>query len=192
MDRVLPKDIFRLFHRLDIEIDDDRLLSGADQHAFQCLVAAGVDFLMRHVGRHEDEIARAGFGDEFQIVAPAHPRLALDDVDNAFEIAVMMGACLGVGVDRHSAGPDLFRAGAGVIDRGCAIHARRLRRIRVEGIARDDFNPMFPPVDRLVSVPMVMLIFMIAAHGLPFTVLEGIRAPPDYEGRFTLREVLQK
>jgi len=179
MDRVLPEDIFRLFHRLDIEIDDDRFLSGADQHAFQRLVATGIDFLMRHEWRHEDEIAGAGFGHEFKIVTPAHPRLALDDIDDAFEIAVMMGAGLGVGVDRHGSGPDLFRAGASVIDRGCAIHARSLRRIWVEGIARDDFDTKFPPVDRFVTV--IVPMFMIVAHGLTFAASEGIRTPSGYD-----------
>ena len=34
----------------------------------------GVDLLVRHVGRHVDEIARAGLGHEFQPLAPAHAR----------------------------------------------------------------------------------------------------------------------
>lgn len=66
MDWVLPEDLFRLFDRFDIQIDDDRLLPGADKHAFQRFVAACIDLLVRHIRRHEDEIARPGFGDEFR------------------------------------------------------------------------------------------------------------------------------
>ena len=100
-----PQHRLRLFHRLDVEIDRDRLAVAAHQHAFQHLVAAGVDFLVRHVGRHEDEIAGAGLGGELQLLAPAHPRLALHDIDDAFEMAVMMRAGLGVGPDGHGARP---------------------------------------------------------------------------------------
>src|SRR3984957_6198444 len=55
-----PQHRLRLLHRLDVEIDRDRLAVAAHQHAFQDLVAAGVDLLMRHVGRNEDEIAGTG------------------------------------------------------------------------------------------------------------------------------------
>ena len=40
------------------------LVVAAYQHALQRLVGAGVDLLMRHVGRHEDEVAGAGLGHE--------------------------------------------------------------------------------------------------------------------------------
>jgi len=30
----------------------------------------GVDLLMGHVGRHEDEVARPGLGDELELLAP--------------------------------------------------------------------------------------------------------------------------
>src|SRR5262245_21361471 len=71
-----PQHRLRLLDRLDVEIDRDRLAVAAHQHAFQYLVAAGIDLLMRHIGRHEDEIAGAGFRSELQLLAPAHPRLA--------------------------------------------------------------------------------------------------------------------
>ena len=48
-------------------------------------VGAGVDLLVRHVRRHVDEVARAGLGGELELLAPAHARAALDDVDHAFE-----------------------------------------------------------------------------------------------------------
>ena len=47
----------RPFHRSDVEIDHHGLLIAAYQNAFQRLIIAGIDLLVRHVGRHEDEIA---------------------------------------------------------------------------------------------------------------------------------------
>lgn len=37
------------------------------------------------------------FRDIFQALAPTHARLALDDIDDAFQIAMVMSAGLGVG-----------------------------------------------------------------------------------------------
>src|ERR1043166_4927616 len=58
----------------------------------------------RDMRRHEDEIAGTGFGGELQLLAPAHPGLALHHIDDAFEMAVMVRPGLGVGPDRHGAG----------------------------------------------------------------------------------------
>ena len=69
VDRVDPAHAFRLFDGVDIEIDDDRVLAGPAQHAFQRLIGAGVDFLVRHVRWHIDEIARPRFGDIFEPLA---------------------------------------------------------------------------------------------------------------------------
>src|ERR687891_1374989 len=51
---------------LDLEIDHHRLLVAAHQHAFERLVGARVDLLVRHEGRHEDEVAGIGLGDILQ------------------------------------------------------------------------------------------------------------------------------
>src|SRR4051812_25142471 len=69
-----PQHGLGLLDRLDVEVDRDRLAVAAHQHAFQHLVRAGVDLLMRHVGRDENEIAGAGLRGELQALAPAHPR----------------------------------------------------------------------------------------------------------------------
>ncbi len=87
VDGVFPEHFFGPLDRLDVEIDDDRLLRRAHEDAFERLVAAGVDFLMRHEGRHVDEVAGTGFGDEFEILAPAHAGFAAHHIDDAFEIA---------------------------------------------------------------------------------------------------------
>ena len=145
MRRVDPEHLLGLFRRLYIEVHRHRLAVGAHQHAFQHLVAAGVDLLVRHVGRDVDEVARTRFGDELKVLAPAHPRASFQDVDDAFEVTMVVSAGLGIGMDRHGARPDLLRADAGEVDGRLAIHAGRLRRVRVERPGRDDPDaPVLP------------------------------------------------
>ncbi|GJE46202.1 hypothetical protein AEGHOMDF_5402 [Methylobacterium soli] len=133
-------------HRLDIgQVDDDRLVVRAHQHAMQGLVRRGIDLLMRHEGGHEDEVAGARLGDVFEPLAPAHPGAARDDVDHALEHPVVVHAGLGVGLDRHGAGPDLLRTHARVVDRRLAEHAGRLGGVRIELAARDHPNPVMLP-----------------------------------------------
>ena len=72
MDGVDPGDAFGFFYRVYVQVDDYGFVVAADQDAFQGFVRAGVDFLVGDVGGDEDEVAGAGFGDEFQFVAPAH------------------------------------------------------------------------------------------------------------------------
>src|SRR6516225_7363055 len=115
VDRVLPQHLFRRLYWRDVKIDDDGLLARAHQYAFERLVAARIDLLVRHIGRHVDEIAGAGLGDKFQMLAPSHPRPALDHENDAFELAVMMCPGLRIGVDGDGAGPQLLGAGAGAV-----------------------------------------------------------------------------
>src|SRR5215831_3913478 len=88
MDRVPPQDLLGRLDRFDVEINDDRLLAGTHQNAFEHLVAAGVDFLVRYIRRHVDKIARARLGGKFQLLAPSHPRPAPDHEDDAFEVSM--------------------------------------------------------------------------------------------------------
>src|SRR5271163_5064742 len=104
---------------------------------------------MRYIGRDVDEIARAGLGDEFEPLAPTHPRLALHDIDDALEMSMMMRAGLGVGVDRHRARPELLGAHAREIYRRLAVHAGRLRRVAVERIAGDHAHAVVLPGGRV-------------------------------------------
>ena len=57
MDWIDPRHVLRCFDRLDIEIDHHRLTIAADEHAFERLLAAGIDLLVRHIGRDVDEVA---------------------------------------------------------------------------------------------------------------------------------------
>ncbi len=72
VDGINPFHIFWLFHRLDVQVHYNRLTVTSNKYAFQHIVLAGVDFLVRHKGRHINEIARPGFRREFKPLAPAH------------------------------------------------------------------------------------------------------------------------
>ena len=59
VDRVDPVDLLRLFDRVHISnVHHNSLVIAAHENAFEGLVRAGVDLLMRHEGRHIDEVAR--------------------------------------------------------------------------------------------------------------------------------------
>src|SRR5215212_127155 len=83
VNRIDPGNLLRLLHRLYVEIDDHGLVVAAHQHAFQRLVAAGVDFLMRHEWGDINEIARTGFRYIFEMIAPAHAGLPTHHIDHA-------------------------------------------------------------------------------------------------------------
>ncbi len=65
---------FGFLDRLDVEVHRHGLAVAAAQHALERLGRAGVDFLVRHIGRHVDEVARSGLGRELELLAPAHAR----------------------------------------------------------------------------------------------------------------------
>ena len=132
MDVVHPVHRLRFLHHRNVEIHHHRLLAAAAEHAGQRLGVGGIDLLVRHEGRHVDEIAGPGFGDELERVAPAHARLAAHHVDHALDRAVMMRAGLGLGVDHDRAGPQLLRAAPRMGDGRRAVHALRLRGVGVE------------------------------------------------------------
>src|SRR5271170_8353928 len=101
---------------------------------------------MRDVGRDVDEIAGAGFVDEFEAGAPAETGAAADDVDYGFDFAVVVRAGFGVGMDDDGASPEFLRAGAGVGD-GCGTgHAGSLRSVGVEIVGADDAQAVVLPV----------------------------------------------
>ena len=140
-----PWDI-RCVWRGDIEVDDDGILAAAHHYYFDGLVGAGVQLLVRDEGRDENEIAGSGFIGELQAVAPAHSGAATDDVEDALQLAVVMRAGLGVGLNHYGAGPELAGAGAGVIDGGGAGHAGGLGRVGVEFAGTDDADAVCFPV----------------------------------------------
>ena len=54
---MLTVDLIGRFGTLDIEIYDDRVLATSDHHCFTRNIWAGIDFLMRDVGRNIYEIS---------------------------------------------------------------------------------------------------------------------------------------
>ena len=85
MNVVHPVHSLRLLDAGDVEIHDHRFLPAAAKHTRQWLDIGSVDLLVRHEWRHMNEITRAGFGNEFQIITPAHARLAAHQVDDALD-----------------------------------------------------------------------------------------------------------
>src|SRR4030088_428070 len=86
------------------------------------------------------------------MLAPAHPRLALHHIDDALEVAVMMRAGLGVGLDGHGAGPQFLRADPRKMDRGLAIHPWRRGYVGIELVAGNDADAIMLPARRGVVV----------------------------------------
>src|SRR5580704_12397510 len=141
----------RIFRARNIQVDDDRLLTAAYDHGLYRLIFAGVQFLMRHVGRDVDEVSRTRFIDELQVISPTKTGSAADYVDHRFQFAVMMRTGLGVGMHDDGSRPELLRADAGARDGFGAGHARRLRRVAVEFAAANDAQAVSFPVGHFVS-----------------------------------------
>ena len=55
-----------------VEIDHDGILTASYDDGLTGFVGECVDLLVRHVGRNIDEVARAGFTAEFQVISPSH------------------------------------------------------------------------------------------------------------------------
>ena len=145
VNRVDPQDRLGLLHRLNIKIDRDSFAIAAHQDAFQDLISTGVDFLMRHVGRNKNEIARIGFGGKFQSLAPAHACLAAHHINDAFQMAMVVRPGLCIRFDRHGTCPQLLCARASEVNRRLAIHTWCRGHVGIELIARDDANAIVLP-----------------------------------------------
>src|ERR1700722_8881979 len=160
-----PQDVFRLLDRFDVEVDGDRFAVAAHQHAFQRFIRTGVDFLMRHIRRHKNEVAGICFRRKFQTVSPPHPCLAFDDKDDAFEMTVMMRTRLGIRLDGDCAGPQFLSADAGKINRGLAVHAGGRGHIRIKLISGNDPDPIMLPAPFALIVGMIgMGVIVRIAH----------------------------
>src|ERR1700733_12230196 len=123
---VYPADQLRHFHRLDIQVVDETGLPASYQDTVQLQILAGVDLLVRDKWRHINEITGLGFGDEFEPIAPAQSCDAVDNIDDAFQVAVMMRAGPGLRIYGDRSGPQLRRPGALGRYRRATLHAQRL------------------------------------------------------------------
>jgi hypothetical protein len=120
----------------------------------------------RTIRRHVNEIPRPCFSSELQFLTPPHPGLALEDVDDGFEVTVVVGAGFGVGVNvnlsiffqlklvlksgksgSYSPSPQLLRPNPSKVDRCLPVHAWCLWRVAVQGVGGDYADAgVFPAV----------------------------------------------
>jgi hypothetical protein len=131
MGRVDPVYLVRPLHRLNIKVNNDRLLVIAHDNAGERFVLACINLLMRNKRWHIDEVARPSFDNEFEVLSPPHPRAATDYVDYALQFSVMMRTGFGVRLDRDGTRPQLVCASRGVRNSRRTRHARRLGRIKI-------------------------------------------------------------
>ena len=96
--------LYRL-RTLDVQIDDDWILSAPDNHGFTRHIGAGVDLLMRDVWRNVDKVSRICLIAELQMIAPPHPGTASHNVDHRLQLAMMMRTSLGVRLDHDGTSP---------------------------------------------------------------------------------------
>src|SRR5262249_23032226 len=141
-------------YRGDVEVDREPLLSAARHHAVKLELVARVDLLMRDIGRHVNEVSRSSLGDEFQMIAPAHASHAVDHVDDALEIAMVVRAGLGPGIDSDGSGPEPAGARLSGGHGRTPPHAERLGGRIVEFVRANDAHTIRTPAPG------------ISAHGL--------------------------
>ena len=143
----------RRLRTLDIQIYDDRLLAAADHHRFHRLIRTSIHLLVRDERRNVDEIARSGFLDEFEVIAPAEACTPTHDVQHCFEFAMMVRSRAGGRLHRDRSCPQLIGAGACMRDRSGSAHARSLRSIRIQIPCSDDPDAVIFPVRHVKMEP---------------------------------------
>src|ERR1700757_5120531 len=99
-----PRDSFGLLHGFNVEVDNNCLLVTTHNHAFQRLLRQSVYFLMRHIGRNVNEVARPSLGGVFQMFAPTHSSAPVYDVNNALERSMMVRPGPGIRFDSNRPG----------------------------------------------------------------------------------------
>jgi hypothetical protein len=134
---------------LDLKIDYDGVLTAPYHDSLAGLVRQCVDLLVRHVWRNIDEVARAGFAFEFKMISPPHASAAANNIEDGFQVAVMVRSRLRVWLDHDGASPELARSGSSVGDGGCPCHARGLRRVGVQIAGWNDFDAVVLPIHAL-------------------------------------------
>ena len=146
-----PSNFFWRLGGWNVEVDNDRFLSASHERAFKRLIGAGVDLLMRNKRWDVDEVALAGFSGELQPITPTHASLALDDIDHALKLAMVMRSRLCVGMNAYSTGPELRSARSRVSYCGRAIHPGSLRSVRVEFAGVNDPNSVVFPIEFFIG-----------------------------------------
>ena len=101
---------------------------------------------MRNVGRNIYEIPRSGFITELQMLAPAHTGAASHDVEDGFELAMMMRSGFRSRLHNDRTRPKLRRTRARVSNGRSARHSRSLRRVWVKFASPYDLYTVILPV----------------------------------------------
>lgn len=130
----------------DIQIHYNRLLPASHDHGLTWHIRAGIDFLVRDVGRNVDEISGVGLIAELQPIAPAHTRTTSDNVNHRLQLAMMVGASFGVWLNDDGTGPQLACPGTRLSNGGGPRHSWSLGRVRVQLSRVHDLYAMFFPV----------------------------------------------
>jgi hypothetical protein len=88
LDGIYPEHLLGFLPGFEVEVDNHRLLAASRECAFEAFARRRVDLVVRHIRRDKDEIAGAGLGDVFEMLASAHPRPTFHDTDDALEVTV--------------------------------------------------------------------------------------------------------
>ena len=134
------------FGTCEVEIYHYGVLTASDHHSFTGFVGESVYLLVRHEWRNIDEVTWPGFTAEFEVVSPAHASPAANDIEDRFELAVVMRSRFRVGLDYHRAGPQFTCSRSGVCNGGRPGHTRSLGRVRVQLAGGNDFDAVALPV----------------------------------------------
>ncbi len=103
---------------------------------------AGIDFLVGNEGWDINEVARLGLGHELQPLTPAQASYTVDDVDDAFEVTMMMRPGLCLGLNSNGTRPELGGARGLRGHRGTTLHTRGLGRVGAQLARANDAYPV--------------------------------------------------
>jgi len=146
MKRIILGRVRTIFRTWDIQIDDNRLLAAAHDHGLNWLVGASIQFLMRNVRRHIDEISRPGLIHEFELIAPAKTRAPAHDINHSLQLTMVMRTSLGTRLHDDRPGPQFLRSHSRPRDRFRTRHSGCLRSVRIEFATANDPQTVFSPI----------------------------------------------
>jgi len=132
MKRVILLAVRRIFRAWNIQIDHDGLLTAANDHRFHRLIFLRVEFLMWHVWRHVDEIARSGLVHKLQPISPSKTSAAAYDVNHRLDFSMMMGAGPGVWLHNDRSSPKFLGTHLRMRNSLRSRHPRRMRCVRIQ------------------------------------------------------------
>src|SRR5258708_19621499 len=135
-----------------MQVDHNRLLPASHDICFYRLIASGIEFLVRHIRRHVNEVPGAGLVHKFQMVSPSKSRAPSNDIEHRFQLSMVMRTCLGVGVHDDSSRPEFLRPDPRVRDGFGARHTWGLRGVRIQLAASNNSNALLFPVRFLIRI----------------------------------------